>query len=89
LEPVFYAVIENATRICEAKFGVLELCDDGGFRLTLGQNLPPAYVDARKRESNRLSGARRRGKPRIVHRVVLLSCDALLLATGGAFCDES
>src|SRR6516162_8167030 len=50
LEPVFHAMLENATRICEAKFGVLQLCDDGGFRLVAGQNLPPAYMEARQRE---------------------------------------
>ena len=33
LEPVFNAMLENATRICEAKFGVLQLCEDGGFRM--------------------------------------------------------
>ena len=32
LEPVFQAMLENATRICEAKFGVLYLYDEKGFR---------------------------------------------------------
>ena len=32
LEPVFQAMLENATRICEAKFGVLHLSDEDGFR---------------------------------------------------------
>ena len=31
LEPVFQAMLANATRICEARFGVLCLCDGGGF----------------------------------------------------------
>ena len=31
LEPVFESMLENATRICEAKFGTLVLCDGGGF----------------------------------------------------------
>ena len=32
LEPVFEAMLANATRICEAKFGNLYLCDGKGFR---------------------------------------------------------
>ena len=31
LEPVFQAMLENATRICEAKFGVLWLCEGDAF----------------------------------------------------------
>src|SRR5262249_51490060 len=33
LEPVFNAMLENATRICEAKFGSLYLYDEDGFTL--------------------------------------------------------
>jgi GAF domain-containing protein len=33
LRPVFQAMLENATRICEAKFGLLFLFDSGGFHL--------------------------------------------------------
>jgi hypothetical protein len=32
LEPVFQAMLENATHICEADFGTLALYEDGGFR---------------------------------------------------------
>ena len=32
LEPVFNVMLEKAVRICEAKFGVLWLCENGGFR---------------------------------------------------------
>src|SRR5438445_6687886 len=32
LEPVFQAMLSNATQICEAKFGILWLCEGGGFR---------------------------------------------------------
>ena len=49
LEPVFNAMLENATRICEAKFGVLQLCEDGGFRMVAMHNAPPAYAEARRR----------------------------------------
>ena len=50
LEPVFNAMLENATRICEAKFGVLLLCEDGGFRMVAMHNAPPAYAEARRRD---------------------------------------
>jgi hypothetical protein len=33
LEPVFQAMLENATRICEAKFGTLYLRDADAFRV--------------------------------------------------------
>ena len=42
LEPVFNAMLENATRICEANFGILQLCEDGGFRMVAMHNAPPA-----------------------------------------------
>ena len=32
LEPVFQAMLDNALRICEAKFGTLYLCDGGALR---------------------------------------------------------
>src|SRR4029450_7203069 len=31
LEPVFSAMLDNALRICEAKFGILALYSDGAF----------------------------------------------------------
>jgi two-component system, NtrC family, sensor kinase len=44
LLPVFKAMLENATRICEAKFGVLYRYDDNGFEPTVLANAPPAYA---------------------------------------------
>ena len=32
LEPVFQAMLENATRICQAKFGTMNLYDGNAFR---------------------------------------------------------
>jgi two-component system, NtrC family, sensor kinase len=42
LEPVFQAMLENAVRICEAKFGMMALCEDGHFRLAAHLNVPSA-----------------------------------------------
>jgi GAF domain-containing protein len=50
LEPVFRAMLENATRICEAKFGTLYLREGEGFRTVAAHNAPPAYIEARTRE---------------------------------------
>jgi GAF domain-containing protein len=50
LEPVFRAMLENATRICQAKFGTLYLCEDGGFRTVAMHNAPPAYAEERRRD---------------------------------------
>src|SRR5215472_17490064 len=51
LEPVFQAMLENATRICEAKFGTLQLRENGAFRVAAMHNPPPAYADARRQNS--------------------------------------
>jgi len=49
LEPVFNAMLEDATRICEAKIGVLYLRDGDGVRAVAAtHDAPPAYVEARK-----------------------------------------
>ena len=53
LEPVFQAMLENAVRICEAKFGTLYLRDVDAFRVVATHNTPPAYAEARQRKSIR------------------------------------
>src|SRR5262249_51459650 len=50
LEPVFQAILEKATRICDAKFGILFLSTGDGFHTAAMQNAPPALVEARRRE---------------------------------------
>src|SRR5262245_1377433 len=45
LKPVFNAILENATRICDAKFGNLFLYADNSFRLAAQKNAPPAYAE--------------------------------------------
>ena len=40
-------ILANATRICEAKFGGLNLYDGGSFRTVAFHNAPPRYVEAR------------------------------------------
>ena len=43
LEPVFQAMLENATRICGAKFGNLWLREGDSFRIAATHGAPPAY----------------------------------------------
>ena len=49
LQPVFDAILEHATRICEARFGNLFLYDrgQGTFRTVAMHNAPPAYAEVR------------------------------------------
>ena len=46
LEPVFSAMLENALRICEAKFGILHRYSDGVPVAQAMVGAPPALVDA-------------------------------------------
>jgi signal transduction histidine kinase/DNA-binding response OmpR family regulator len=50
LQPVFSAMLKNATRICEAKFGVLSLREGDAFRVVAMHDAPPAYAELRERE---------------------------------------
>src|SRR5262245_52846688 len=50
LEPVFQAMLANATRICEAKFGTLYLCEGDAFRLGAMHNPPAAFAEERRRK---------------------------------------
>jgi signal transduction histidine kinase len=50
LEPVFRAMLENATRICEAKCGNLFLREQDSFRAVARHGAPAAYAEFRQRE---------------------------------------
>ena len=50
LGPVFEAMLENATRICEAYFGTLQLRENDAFRIAAMHNPPPGFADARRRD---------------------------------------
>jgi signal transduction histidine kinase len=50
LEPVFQAMLANATRICEAKFGVLWLCEGEEFRAVALHGVPPEFAEKRRRQ---------------------------------------
>jgi len=50
LKPVFDAILENATRICQAGFGTLHLAEGNVYRNIATYNVPPAYAEVRQRE---------------------------------------
>ena len=45
LEPVFQAMLENATRVCGANFGVLFRYEGGLFHPAASIDVPPAFAD--------------------------------------------
>ena len=49
LQAVFQAILANATRLCEAKFGTLFLCEGDAFRVASMHNAPLAHAEARTR----------------------------------------
>ena len=58
LQPVFASILENATRICEANFGVLVLYENAAFHVAANHKAPPAFVEMRQRQPTiRASGA--------------------------------
>ena len=48
LEPVFRTILENATRICGANFGIFSLRDGDAFRNAAVYNMPEAYMEFRR-----------------------------------------
>ena len=49
LQPVFEAMLANATRLCEAKFGVLFRSEGDALRAVALHNAPLAYAEERRR----------------------------------------
>jgi hypothetical protein len=48
LEPVFQAMLENAVRICDAKFGNIYRAEGDGLRIVATHNTPPAFAEERR-----------------------------------------
>src|SRR5262249_54909076 len=49
LAPVFDAMLENATRLCEAKCGTLYLCEGDALRTIAMYGAPAVFAEARRR----------------------------------------
>ncbi|MDB5577340.1 MAG: hypothetical protein JWR80_2516, partial [Bradyrhizobium sp.] len=50
LQPIFDAMLQNATRICQAKFGMMLLVEDDAARCVALHNAPAAFAELRRRE---------------------------------------
>ena len=50
LEPVFQAMLENAVRLCAAKFGSLVLFEGNAYRRVALHNAPAVFVETQARE---------------------------------------
>src|SRR5262249_44457711 len=79
LEPVFQAMLDNATQICEAKFGSLYLYDGENYRTAALHNAPPALVEFRRQNpvfrAARGTGLRRTAATKRVIHIADLSAE--------------
>ena len=50
LDTVLETILANATRLCEANFGVLLLHESAQFRVAAAHNPPPAFAELRRRQ---------------------------------------
>ncbi len=48
LTPVFNKMLENATRVCGASFGIMNLWDGESFTIAADYNVPPAFAVSRR-----------------------------------------
>ena len=55
LQPVFATMLENAVRICDAKFGNIHRWDGDALHLVATHNTPPAFAEYRRRSPFRPS----------------------------------
>src|SRR5262245_33772123 len=62
LKPVFQAMLANATRLCEAHFGILYRYDGNVFHAVALQDVAPAFADHLRREPPRPSSGNALGR---------------------------
>ena len=70
LEPVFESILANATRLCEANFGIMHLYENGKFRTAARHKSPPAFAQ---------DGAKRPLQPGPLHPLVRMAATKQLL----------
>ena len=67
VEPVFAAMLENASRICDANFGNIFHWDGDALHLIATHNTPPSFAEYRKRRPPNLPFARMVSAKAVVH----------------------
>src|SRR5580698_8643851 len=50
LKRVFSVILESATRLCQANFGILYLIEGDLYRTAAAHNAPPMFVEARRHD---------------------------------------
>src|SRR5262249_28784697 len=75
LEPVFSSMLENAVRICDAKFGNIYRWDGESLHLLAAHNTPAALAEFRRRSAVRPSLTRRMLETKTATHVVDLAVD--------------
>jgi GAF domain-containing protein len=87
LAPVFEAMLQKATELCEAAFGALETFDGGLFRVAATYQLPAALTDMVKipqsAEENSIRGVLLAGAP-FVHQPDMLNSEIRIAPMRGA-----
>ena len=81
LEPVFDTMLEKATRVCGANFGIMNLFDGEQFRTGAIYNVPPAFActgEAEPFDRIRNSTARRHRSSRMAVRLTTCGSPGLL-----------
>ena len=64
LDIVLETILANATRLCEANFGVLLLYEGAQFRVAAAHNPPPAFAELRRRQPETRTRNRRGTSPK-------------------------
>src|SRR5262249_42691007 len=83
LQPVFEAMLANATRICGANFGNLYLRDGEEFHLVAHHNTPAALVEERKRTPYRPAPKTAFGRMATTKQVVHVARSVAAIELGG------
>ena len=88
LEPVFETMLANATRLCEAKFGILSLLERDELRVVAMHGAPPAFEELRRRDPRVPTAARHMSTGEVVQFADLAAEEPLasspLVTLGGA-----